>query len=223
MYSGKCPGEVELEEYFYGQLPPIKTKLLEYHMKRCSNCQERLDEIRRFHQVLSNIPLEEAPSELCSRIVESIRMSDAYMPLDAEPGHQAEADAVYPKAGPGSHRVFGIPAFSLKIRWAASAVLILVSVVFQWRFGGYFKPANQGSYILGWGDLKHFIELLQSGALVNTFKQVLTAFRTDGFSALEILGIALPTQVLSVVVFSGIAAVVFITHLWFSRSGGKRA
>ncbi len=210
MYSGKCPGDVELEEYFYGQLPPIRARLVKYHIERCPNCQERLDEIRRFHQVLSNIPLEEAPSELCSRIVESIQMSDVYMPLN-------------PKAGHGWHRVFGVPAFSLRVRWAASTVLILISVLFQWQFGGYFRPVNQDNYILGWGDLKQFVDLLQSGALANTFKQVLTAFRTDGFSALEILGIALPTQVLSVVVFSGIAAVVFITHLWFFRSGGKRA
>jgi hypothetical protein len=217
VYSGKCPSDVELEDYFYGQLPLFKEKRVKSHLRKCSECRQLFEDIQRFQQVLNNIPLEEPPPELCSRIVEGIMTTEAYRPGAEESTYQDTEDASR------GRRVFGRPAFSLGIRLAATVILVLLSTVFQWRVGTGSGVVNQSSYILSWGDLRQFFDLIQSGVLLNAFRQVFSAFRIDGFSALAILGSALPLQVLSVIVFSGIAGVVSITHVWFSRSGGKRA
>lgn len=206
MRSGNCPGDVELEDYFYNQLSPLRARLIRYHITKCSVCQERLESIRQFDQVFMNISFEEPPPGLCTRIIDSIQTSTS------DAGHTTVV----------KQPLLDAPVLSLKIRWAASAALIVLNTLLYWRFGNYFSRSGSNKYILGWNDLKMFFDLAKSGALRNVLTQIITALKTDGLFALEIIGSVLPNQFLSVIVFSGIATVVLLTQLWVSRSGGRK-
>lgn len=209
MRSGSCPGQAELEEYFYGHLSPPKARAVRYHVGKCSRCRQSLEDIRRFQQVLSSIPLEEPPPELYNRIIELIQ--------------EPETVTNCQRAAGVRRPVFSRPVFSVRIRWAASAALLLLNFVFYRQFRDHVGVFGPRTYILGWADLKFIYDRLVSGALWSNLKQVLVALRVDGLFALEIIGNVLPGWVLNVVILSGLALVTWIAHLLVSRSGGRRA
>lgn len=207
MRSGNCPGDVELEEYFYNQLPLIRAKLVRYHVTKCSVCQERLESIRQFDQFFTDIPFREPPPALCNRIIDSIQVSETSADSKTVARDQPLPDA---------------PVLPMKIRWAASVALVVLNTLLYWRFGNYVALSESKNYILGWNDIRMFYDLARSGTLRSIFTQIITALKTDGFFSLEIISSVLPGQFLSVIVFSGIATVVLLTHLWVSRNGGRK-
>lgn len=207
MEPASCPGQIELEGYFYGDLSPVKAGLIRYHLSRCAQCRQQLEDIKRFHQLLSNIPLEEPPPELCSRIIESVQSAEAAM----NPGR---GRLLWP--------LFGEGVMPVRIRWAATAALILLNFLFYQ--GARFLPGLFGSrtYILGWADLRFVYDHLASGALWANLKQVLVALRVDGLFALGIIGNVLPGWLPNVLILTGLVLVVWIAYLMVSRSEGRR-
>lgn len=205
MDSGKCPNNCDLEGYFYGHLPFMKQRFLKHHLRHCSNCRQRLLEIERFHGLFVNIGLVEAPSELPLRIMQSVRNCEHLLPSKQT-----------------RKPVFSLPVLSPKIRLAAGAVFVFLSILLKARFVDTLEYAAQADVIFGWGDLGQFVNMLKSGTLAENLRWLLAAFGTEGFSALKVLTLALPAQVFSVVVSSGVTAVVFLSHLRLSRSGGKK-
>lgn len=205
--SAGCPGQNEIEGYFYGYLSPLRTRLVKYHVEKCAQCQKRLEEIERFDDLLSNIPLEEPPPELCSRIIESVQSAEAAM----NPGR---GRLLWP--------LFGEEVMPVRIRWAATAALILLNFLFYQ--GARFLPGLFGSrtYILGWADLRFVYDHLASGALWANLKQVLVALRVDGLFALGIIGNVLPGWLPNVLILTGLVLVVWIAYLMVSRSEGRR-
>lgn len=208
MGAAGCPGQTEIEAYYYGYLSPVKSRFIRYHVTRCVQCQTRLEEIERFHQLLSGIPLEEPPPELCSRIIESVRDTQAHM-------ETGKGWALWP--------LFGEGVFPVRIRWAASAVLILLNFLFYQWFTldrGLFGP---GTYILGWADLRFIYEHLVSGALWANLKHILVALKADGLFVLEIIGNVLPGWLPNVLILTGVVLVVWVAHLAVSRSEVRRS
>lgn len=205
--SAGCPGQNEIEGYFYGYLSPLRIRLVKYHVEKCAQCQKRLEEIERFDDLLSNIPLEEPPPELCSRIIESVQ------------NEQSAKDAKWRQL---LRPLLGEDVFSVRVRWAASIVLLLLNFLFYRRFslsGGLLGPKT---YILGWADLRFIYDQLVSGDLWANLKAVLVALRADGLFALEIITDVLPGWFPNVLILAGVVVVVWVAHLVVCRSEVRR-
>ena len=203
--SGRCPDDIDLEAYMYGDLPGLKVLRVRLHLMFCATCRMRLQSLRRFSEALSSMPLEEPPPELLDGLVSSIDGWGA--PTPAAPGEEDR-----------SHEVRGP---ELKLRWALGAVFFVISTVLQWQYGEYLPQYLSGSYIWTLKGLQSAWEFVVSGSLWDYFAEVVSAIRTDGFSALRILGRALPAQVAGVIVFGGIVTAVFISQLKGMRQKGE--
>ncbi|MGI6621296.1 MAG: anti-sigma factor family protein [Bacillota bacterium] len=207
MEPASCPGRIELEGYFYGELSPVKAGLVKYHLSRCSQCRQQLEDIKRFDALLRDIPLEEPPPELSSRIIASVKR------LGTDPA---------PRKGWILPPLLGEGATSVRIRWAATAALILLNFLFRKRLGLSLGLFGSRTYTLGWADLRFICDQLASGALWANLKQVLTALRANGLFALEVIGNVLPRWFPNVLIVTGFTLVVWIAYLVVSRSEGRR-
>jgi len=205
----KCPQEIDLERYVYGDLPFWKSKFIAIHLKKCPDCRRRCLRLERFGRMLSRVPVEEPPAEFTAHLMSVVQSWDV--------GDQISAQL--DTRGKTNNRA---PLFSLKIRWALGVLVLAIGGLFQWEFGSYFSLAAYENRFLGWHDLRTLWDLFRSGTLERCLSQFFLAFKTDELSCLEILGKTLPMQVLSAIVFGGIVSAVFIKQLRALRSGGDK-
>jgi hypothetical protein len=195
-----------LEEYLYEELPYLAKARVRLHLMSCSACRNRLESLRRFSRMLSAIPREEPPAGFLDDLVKSIDTWGVPTPA-AVMDHEEQVPVA---RGP-----------AIKVRWALGAIMFLVSSVLQWQYGDYLPRYLNGSYLSTLKGLQSLWESVRSGALWRSITQVVAAVRTDGISALRILGTTLPTQIAGVVVFGGIVTAVFISQLKASRRKGE--
>lgn len=200
-----CPDDITLEEYLYQDLSCLDRVRVRLHLAVCPMCRERLQGLRRFSRCLLEVPLEEPPREFMDDLV---RAMDSWgVPTPAASGEDEQAvDARVP---------------SLRVRWALGVFLFVVSTVLQWQYADQLPHYMSGSYLSNLKGLGSLWDSIVSGALWQNTVQVFAAIRTDGLSALEILGSTLPTQIAGVIVFGGIVTAVFISHIRASRRRGE--
>ncbi len=200
--SKRHPDDMTLEAYLYEDLPFLRKTRVRVHLMLCAACRKRLAGLREFSKMLSEVPLEEPPGGFMDDLVKSI---DTW----GEPTPVAPAleDEQVPIRGP-----------SAKLRWALGAAMFVVSTILQWQYGDYLPQYLSGSYLSGLKSLGQVWEYISSGAFWRNTLLVIEAVRTDGLSALEILGTSIPTQIAGVIVFGGIVTAVFVSQLKASRN-----
>lgn len=197
-----CPDDMTLEAYLYEDLPYLPKTRVRVHLMFCPSCRERLADLRDFTAMLSEIPLEEPPAGFLEGLVKDVDNWGDPTPAAAE--DEDEQESVH------------LP--SLRLRWALGALMFIVSSVVQWQYGEYLPGYLSGSYLTGIKGLGQVWDFIRTGAFWRNTLQVIEAVRTDGLSALEILGTSIPTQIAGVVVFGGIVTAVFISQLKASRT-----
>lgn len=198
-----CPDETILESYLYEDLSYVQRTRVRVHLVLCKGCRKRLEDLRQFNAMLSEIPLEEPPAGFLDDVLSSLDNWGDPTPAAAED----EEDQI-PVRGP-----------SLKVRWALGTLLFVVSSFVQWHYGEYLPSYLSSSYMSGLKGLGQMWEYFRSGAWWQATVQVFQAVRTDGLGALEILGTSIPTQIAGVIVFGGIVTAVFIGQFRASRRG----
>lgn len=208
MRPGKCPDDSSLERYIYNDLTLAEKFRTRAHLIMCSRCRERLDYLRWFSSVLSSIPREEPPSGFTEKLLEAV---DTW-----QPPSYGVAERPFPYHVP----VAPSPAFRLTPRLAVGALIVLALGLLQGNPGGSMLGIvceGRLTWIEGvlsiWG-------FFLSGEFGTCIKAVLSALKLDTLASISILGRMLPSAALSVIVFAGIAAAVFITQFQ-RRSGGE--
>src|SRR5579862_5413564 len=114
--------------YVYNELPDDARYELEAHLSRCSDCAAELDTTRKFHAVLSELPVEEPSPNL---------LTAARMRLQ-EGLETAEQDRFW-------HRLIFDPAAWLRqVRFAPALAAAIFIVGFAGGIGATYKILNGG-------------------------------------------------------------------------------
>jgi hypothetical protein len=209
----KCPDEARLESYFYGDLAPLEMSLIRLHVGMCPKCKTRIDGFRQFNAMLRLYPVEEPPMGFEDDLLKMVKSWDFCpdpAPLRVEPSEEKEPAQV---------------SWGYRVRWAAASVVLVLGSFLQYRYassvpGVFGKGAN---LLTSLQDLGAFWRYIVSGEWWDRLGSVISALRTDGISSLEILRSALPSEIVSVLVFGGITTVVFLTQRKASKDGGEVA
>lgn len=201
-----CPDDAVLEALIYEDLPVLKRLTVLAHLMVCAGCRKRLQDLRAFSEVLSKTDFEEPPADFVMDLVKSI---DAWGVPTPAPSVE-ESDQTAPLHGP-----------ALRWRWALGAVMFLASSFLQWQYGDYLPQYLSSNYISTLKGLQGVWNYIWSGALWRSISEVVSAVRTDGLSALRILGTTIPSQIAGVVVFGGIVTAVFVSQLRALRRRGE--
>ena len=218
MWYGKCPDDFEIEQYYYGQLPFLKSLLVKAHIKRCSRCSHLVADVERFDKVLLSVPVVESPKELPDLVMQRIREMDYGFGLSSESSLDAEYKTVL-LSSDDEKRSSGTVVFSPKTLWAAATLLVIIGVAFRHTLGGY-GLTGRGTYIMGWSDIEALWEILKSNALLTTLNQIIGALRVDTISTLRVLAGSLPNEVFNVLLCGCIIVAFCIRKVFSTRSGG---
>lgn len=201
-----CPDDTVLEALIYDDLPALKRLSVRAHLVLCADCRKRLERLRAFSEALSKVDFEEPPADFVLDLVKSVDSWGVPTPVPV-----VEEDS---QSAP-------LHGAALRWRWALGAMMFAISGFLQWRYGDYLPGFLSGNYVSTLKGLQSLWDFVWSGALWQNITQVVAAIRTDGISALQILGNTLPSQVAGVVVFGGIVTAVFVSQLRASRRRGE--
>ncbi|HHY76813.1 MAG TPA: hypothetical protein GX500_08640 [Firmicutes bacterium] len=204
----RCPDDMRLEDYFYGDLAPVEKTLLRLHVNTCPRCKAKLEALRRFEELLRLYPAEEPPAGFEEDLLRMVRS------WDFEPR---------PDAGRGRGAFEGGWLRGYKIRWAVASLVMAIVSLLEWRFASR-PPAFFGStssFLASLYDLGALWDWVASGAWWDSLVSVVSAVKTDGIASLGILRYALPSQMVSVLVFAGISTVVLFRRRRSSNDRGE--
>ena len=202
----RCPDDMVLEAFVYNDLPMLRRLWVRSHLLVCRACRHRIEDLRSFSNALSGTAFEEPPAGFAFDLVKAVDSWGVPTPAAAVD----ESDQAASVHGP-----------ALRWRWAAGALMFLASSFLQWKLGDYLPQYLSGSYLSGLKGLQSLWDSIVSGALWQSIVLVIAAIRTDGLSALEIMGATIPTQIAGVVVFGGIVTAVFVSQMRASRRRGE--
>lgn len=184
MPSPRCPDDLRLEGYCFGELSFLESVVVRTHLLFCRECRVRLSLMRDFGSALQRIPLEEPPEGFLDDLLATVRSWD-----------------FQPDPAPVP-RVFQVGAKGQRLRWAASCAVVAVFAALQYRFGSLsLGLTGSPGIVSSLHDVGSLWEGLVSGASWSNLKAVVSAVRTDGLASLGILWSALPYHLLCVVIF----------------------
>lgn len=218
MWCGKCPDDSEIEQFYYGQLPFLKSLLVKAHIRRCSRCTHLVADVERFDKVLLSVPVVESPKELPDLVMQRIREMDCGFGLSSESSLDPEYETVLVSSD-DEKRSSTTVVFSPKMLWAGATLLVIIGVAFRQVLGGY-GLTGRGTHIMGWSDIEALWGILKSNALLTTLNQIIGALRVDTISTLRVLAGSLPNEVFNVLLSGCIIVAFCIRKVFFKRSGG---
>lgn len=209
----RCPDDIRLEDYFYGDLAPLEELLVRLHTARCPKCRARIEDLRKFNAMFRLCPSEEPPAGFEEDLLKMVGSWD----FEPDPALCGAEDISREETVEISR--------AYKIRWAAASLVLAVGSILQYKYG----PAIPGLFGKGTSllsslqDWNAFWKYVVSGAWRESLASVISALRTDGMASLGILRSALPSQIVSVLVFGGITMVVFLIQRRSSKDRGEGA
>lgn len=207
----RCPDDTRLEDYFYGDLAPLEKLLIRLHVGTCSKCRAKIDGLRKFEALFRLYPSDEPPAGFEEGLLRMVRSWD----FRPDP-------VLYDKGATLEEETFKISR-GYKIRWAVASFVLVLGSILEYRYGSHMPVLfGKGPNLLSsLQDLGAFWKYVVSGAWWDSFVSVISALRTDGIASLGILRSALPSQIISVLVFGGITTVVFLNQRRSSKDGGE--
>jgi hypothetical protein len=208
----RCPDDVRLEEYLYRDLSLWEDSVVRIHLLTCRECRAKLAGLREFDLALKSISIEEPPAGFEDDLLRMVRTWD----FDPDPPS-------FEMLSPHEDSEPLTLSRAYKLRWAVGSLVFVLGSFLQHRYGPLI-PGTLGmrtNFLFSLQDLGALWEYFTSGAWWNSIVSVISAVKTDGFASLEILSTALPSQALSVLVFGGIAVVVFFSQHRASKDRGE--
>ncbi|HHX28868.1 MAG: anti-sigma factor family protein [Bacillota bacterium] len=207
----RCPDDIRLESYFYGDLAPLEESLIRLHVGTCPKCRAKIEELRQFNAFLRLYPVEEPPMGFEDDLLRMVRSWD-FGPDPVPSGTEEDLEEEKIEM-----------SWGYKVRWAVASLVLALGSILQYKYGSFLPTAfGKGTNLLSsLQDMGALWRQIVSGAWWDGLVSVATALRTDGLASLEILQSALPSQIASVLVFGGITMVVFLNQRKASKDGGE--
>ena len=201
MTSPRCPDDLRLEGYCYGELSFLESLVIRAHLVFCRDCRVRLSLMKEFGSALQRIPMEEPPEGFLDDLLMTVR------------GWDFEPD---PPPIPVEHGMMG-----QKLRWGISSAILGVFAALQFKYGSLSLgfPGTLG-ILSSIHDVGTIWEGLWTGASWSNLKAVVGAVRADGLASLGILRSALPSDFLGVVIFGCTALAALLCRRKSSNSRG---
>lgn len=224
-----CPDDFTLDSYVFGGISAVRRLMVGIHLKRCPECRSRVDRALRFGELFRQVAPEEPPEDFCAQLTREVFAALGRGNLLWSGDHAAATGAVMAErdrnqmVGSGWH-------LAAWLKWLAGIALAVAGSFAQLLFSDYLQLLQRGDWASLFSlsllqDIRGLIGAVESGAAFRNLEQFVAALRVDGLSCLTILGATLPSQICSVIVFSGIVSAVMGKRLSgmvrFMRSEGK--